>query len=179
MKKQPKLLIGILTAVAVLAVVIISIVITATGGRDTYNSHMELAQRYLDELRYEQAIAEYEAAIAIDPKNPEAYLGLAEVYVVMDDIEKALEVLAEGYKQTESERIAVRREELEEELAWESAQGQGDIDEESPDGGQASEAGGEQVSEGAGGETDEEAFIFYSTFSIFSILLSMTMEKLV
>lgn len=76
-----------------------------------------MAQRYLDELQYEQAIAEYEAAISIDPKNKDAYLGLAEVYVTMGDIEKALEVLEEGYEKTESVRIAARQEELAEELA--------------------------------------------------------------
>ena len=150
MKKQPKLLIGIIAAIAVLAVVIISIVMSVAGGsKDTYDSHMELAQRYLDELQYEQAIAEYEVAIAIDPKNPEAYLGLAEVYVTMDDIEKALDVLAEGYEQTESARIVARQRELEEELGRESAQGQGSLSEETSD-------GEEQTGEGEGNELDEE-----------------------
>ena len=42
MKKQPKLLIGIIAAVAVLAVVIIAIVMTVAGGsKDTYDNHME------------------------------------------------------------------------------------------------------------------------------------------
>lgn len=114
MKKQSKLLIGIIAAIAVLAVVAISIVMTAAGGsKDTYNSHIELAQRYLDELQYEQAIAEYEAAIAIEPKNEDAYLGLAQVYVSMGDIEKALEVLIDGYTQTGSDKIITRLKELE------------------------------------------------------------------
>lgn len=116
MKQPSKLLIGIIAAIAVITVVIISIVVTVSGGsKDTYGSHMELAQRYLDELQYEQAIAEYRVAIEIEPHNPEAYLGLAEVYVAMGDTEKALEVLAEGYEQTESARIAARQEELAEE----------------------------------------------------------------
>ena len=153
MKKRPKLLIGIIAAIAVLAVVIISIVMTTVGGnKNTYDSHMELAQRYLDELQYEQAIAEYEAAIAIDPKNEDAYLGLAEVYVTMDDLEKALQVLAEGYEQTESAKIAARQEELERELA----QGQGELSEEnSNEEGQTSEE--EQTVELEGNVTDEEA----------------------
>ena len=119
MKKQPKLLMGIMAAIAVTVAVIISIVMTVSGeSKDTYDSHIELAQRYLDELQYEQAIAEYEAAIAIDPQKPEAYLGLAEVYVAMDDIEKALDVLKEGYEQTQSTRIVARQGELEESMGY-------------------------------------------------------------
>ena len=46
---------------------------------------MSLAERYLDELDYEKAIAAYKAAIEIDPNNPEAYKALAELYLAMDD----------------------------------------------------------------------------------------------
>lgn len=109
MKKQPKLLIGIIAVIAVLVVVMISIVRAVAGGsRNTYSSHMELAQRYLDELQYEQAIAEFNAAIEIDPHNSEAYLGLADVYVAMGDMEKALEVLEKGFEQTGDERLVIK-----------------------------------------------------------------------
>lgn len=117
MKKQSKILIGIVAAVAVLAVIIALIVMTATGGnKDTYASHMELAQRYLDELQYEQAIAEYEAAIAIEPNRAEAYLALAEVYVEMKDYESAIGVLSEGIEWTGAEELAEYLEKVQEEV---------------------------------------------------------------
>lgn len=120
MKKHPKLLLGITAAIAVIAVVIISIVMAAAGKRkDTYDSHMELGARYLSELDYENAIVAYEAAIEIDPMNENAYLRLADVYVAMGDIEKALEVLEEGYALTQSEVIAARQEEL---IQWQKKQ---------------------------------------------------------
>lgn len=44
------------------------------------NRQLELAQHYLLEEDYEQAIVAYEIVIQIDPKNTEAYLGLTQAY---------------------------------------------------------------------------------------------------
>ncbi|MCQ2521946.1 MAG: DUF6273 domain-containing protein [Lachnospiraceae bacterium] len=46
---------------------------------------LKLANQYLDEMQYEMAIASYTKAIEIDPKNVEAYEGLANTYVAMAD----------------------------------------------------------------------------------------------
>ncbi|MCM1025421.1 MAG: leucine-rich repeat domain-containing protein [Roseburia sp.] len=43
-------------------------------------SSIEMGDRYLSELDYEQAVAAYQAAFNIDPKNTEAGLGLAGAY---------------------------------------------------------------------------------------------------
>lgn len=96
-------------------VVFIIIVMAAScRNEDTYNSHMELTQRYLDELQYEQAIAEYRAAIEIEPNNVEAYLALAELYVDMGDYEAAVNVLDQGIEQTDSRELADYLEEVQE-----------------------------------------------------------------
>jgi tetratricopeptide (TPR) repeat protein len=59
-------------------------------------SHISLAENYLLDLNYEAAIAEYKAAIEIEPKNADFYIALAEVYIEMGDIETAVDVLDEG-----------------------------------------------------------------------------------
>ncbi len=91
MKKQSKLLIGITAGVLLIAVIVITAVLMASGsdGRK-YAKHIETAQQYMDELQYEQAIAEYRAAIEIEPNNAEAYRALAEVYVQTGDYESAI-----------------------------------------------------------------------------------------
>ena len=123
--KFNKKIIIIVGIALLLCVVAISVAIAVGGNRKNSVAQMlELGARYLSELDYENAIVAYEAAIEIEPMNEDAYLGLAEVYVAMGDTNKALEVLAEGYAQTESERIAQRQEELEQELAQELAQAQ-------------------------------------------------------
>ena len=69
------------------------------------NHQLELAQHYLLEEDYEQAIAAYEIAIQIDPKNAEAYLGLAAIYEEQNDLEKAVEILEEASKKVDWEEI--------------------------------------------------------------------------
>ena len=88
----------VIAVVAALCVVALCAVLIGVGGEKGGNltEQLEMGARYLAELDYENAIAAYEAAIAIDPKNVEAYIGLADVYIAMGEPENAQEVLAEG-----------------------------------------------------------------------------------
>ena len=69
------------------------------------NRQMEQAQRFMLEEDYEQAIASYQFVIDIDPKNVEAYLGMAETYIAADEQEKAVKILERGVKRTDSEEL--------------------------------------------------------------------------
>lgn len=62
---------------------------------------LELAQRYLQELDYEQAIVEFSKVIELDEKAIDAYLGLAEAYKELGDVDAARAVLEQGYKETQ------------------------------------------------------------------------------
>ena len=95
MKKSKPVFLWIgIAIVLIAAVVVITVVIFSKGSvKDRYNGKMDLGQKYLFELDYEQAILCFEEAIEIDPKNKEAYLLLAETYVKIGKPKKALEVL--------------------------------------------------------------------------------------
>ena len=69
---------------------------------------IDLAERYLSEQNYEQAIIEYEKVLEIEPMNVDAYLGIANAYEKVGDIDKAIEVLREGLEMTGDERIEKR-----------------------------------------------------------------------
>lgn len=84
------------------------------------NHQLELAQHYLLEKDYEQAIAAYEIVIQIDSKNTEAYLGLAEAYAENGNLEKAVKVLEQGYKRTKSKELQEEKESYVLELAQNS-----------------------------------------------------------
>ena len=73
---------------------------------------IELAERYLNEQNYEQAIIEFQKVLEIEPMNVDAYLGLANVYEEMGDIDKATEILQEGLEKTGDERIQQRLDDL-------------------------------------------------------------------
>ena len=62
---------------------------------------LELARKYVSELNYEQAIIAYKAAIKIDPKNADAYLELADVYLQTGDEDQARNVLERAAKKVD------------------------------------------------------------------------------
>lgn len=77
----------------ILAAAILLLAACGQNGEQTWQEQYELGMRYLSEGNYEEAIIAFTAAIDIDPKRPDAYVGLADTYVALDDLEKAMEVL--------------------------------------------------------------------------------------
>ena len=65
-----------------------------------WQAKYDLGVRYLSEGNYEEAILAFTAAIEIDPKRPEAYKQLAEVYYELGEDEKAENSLRQGYEET-------------------------------------------------------------------------------
>ncbi|MCM1538408.1 MAG: tetratricopeptide repeat protein [bacterium] len=113
MKKQSKITIGIAAGILfAVVIIIVTILMTSSNDGKRYAEHMQTAQRYMDELQYEQAIAEYEAAIAIEPNNAGAYQALAELYVRTENYESAAEILNRGIEQTGAEELIARLEEV-------------------------------------------------------------------
>ena len=112
---------GSVIAIAAVAVLLIAVGVLSFVMSDSpakkYEEQLKLAQRYLDELDYDKAIAAYRAAIEIDPKGEDAYLGLAEAYVENGDLQAAVDILKEGLENTESVAMEESLAELERQLA--------------------------------------------------------------
>jgi FimV-like protein len=110
MTKSKKILIVVSSVVAVIIIVSAMFLLTRQPKAviTTAASHISLAENYLLDLNYEAAIAEYRAAIQIDPKNADYYIALAEVYIEMGDTDAAIGVLEEGLaavEEADKERI--------------------------------------------------------------------------
>lgn len=101
-KKTITVIIGI---EAVIITVMITFLFYMNSDTVKINRQLELAQRYLLDEDYEQAIAAYEIIIEIDPRNVDAYLGLAETYAAADDLENAVKILEKATEQTNSDEI--------------------------------------------------------------------------
>ena len=100
-KKPVMIVAAIVIAIVILGTVIM--VVHSNSPAVRVRKQLEIAQRYLEDLDYEQAIAAYEAAIAIDPKNEAALIGMGDAYIAWSksysdtgDYEKALEILQQG-----------------------------------------------------------------------------------
>lgn len=76
-----------------------------------YEAHIAAAEKYLSDLDYEQAIAEYTMAFEIDPKEEvvdaleQTYLAYAQTCIDAGDFEKAVSILEEGYEQIGRESL--------------------------------------------------------------------------
>lgn len=108
-----------------LFMVFVMIFSTACGKKtSTWQEQYDLGLRYLSEGNYQEAIIAFSAAIEIDPKQAESYIGLADVYTAQGDIEKARNLLLEALIIVENpDEIQNRLDELEADVASGSIQG--------------------------------------------------------
>ena len=109
MKK--KAIIIFVTIILLLIGIASGIVSYANSDAVQIRKQLDLGQKYLTELDYEQAIVVYEAVLDIDDSNIVAYLGMAESYASMGNYEKAVEILQTGYDITADEAIKGKRDE--------------------------------------------------------------------
>lgn len=75
---------------------------------------LDLGDKYLTEQDYEQAVVTYREVIEIDSKCEEAYLGLADAYIGIEDYETARSILSQGIEQIDSEELKAYLAEIEE-----------------------------------------------------------------
>ena len=106
----------IIAAAAILSVLALMLAITVPKQVQAQQlaEQLDLGDKYVSELDYEQAIAAYLKAIEIDPKCEEAYLALADIYIEMGELEKAEEILQKAEKalKGDTEKTEEKKEEV-------------------------------------------------------------------
>lgn len=75
-----------------------------------YTEKLSMAEKYLDEKDYANAILYFEEVIALNDTDVDAYLGLAEAYYLSGQKDEAIRTLEKGYDKTRSDRIKERLE---------------------------------------------------------------------
>ena len=83
----------------------------------TWQEQYDLGVKYLSEGNHQEAIIAFTAAIEIDPKQPEAYIGLADVYTAQGDTDAAKKALEDGLAATGDDSVRARLEQLEAQLS--------------------------------------------------------------
>ena len=61
---------------------------------------LDLGEKFLLELDYEQALVQFLKVIEIEPMNARAYIGAAEAYITLDRTDDAIAVLERGFAAT-------------------------------------------------------------------------------
>lgn len=95
MRGQKKIAIIGTSIILVVVLLIVLCVYFGAGQRKLYGL-LDLGQRYLDKLAYEDAIVVFDEAIAIDPKCERAYMGKAEAQYALGQYEDLIDTLIEG-----------------------------------------------------------------------------------
>ena len=63
---------------------------------ESYQDKYDLGVKYVSEGNYEEAILALNAAIEIDPKQVDAYLTLADIYIQQNNTDAAIAVIEQG-----------------------------------------------------------------------------------
>ena len=95
-----------ISSLFVAAILLASLCSCVQNTEEQWQKQYDLGVRYLSEGNYEEAVIAFTAAIEIDPKQPDAYLKVAEAYVSMGDIDSAMAILEQGYELIQDERIS-------------------------------------------------------------------------
>ena len=112
-KSKKKLIISmIVTAIMVAIAVVVLLIYLDNKNMGEYNAKIDEADRYMEELDYNKAEAVYLEAIEIEPKEPEAYVKTADVYVAQEQYQKAEEILEKGEKQAGGKDIEEKLEQI-------------------------------------------------------------------
>lgn len=77
-----------------------------------WQEQYDFGVHYLESGDYEQAILAFEAAIEIDPKRPDPYLQMVDIYLTLGDEDAALEWAVRGAEAAGDEALLQRVEEL-------------------------------------------------------------------
>ena len=101
--------------VSLLLALVLLLALCACGKKDTgaagvgsWQDQYDLGVRYLSDGNYEEAIIAFTAAIEINPKRAEAYLGLADAYTGAGDLDAARKALEDGLVSTSSAELCNR-----------------------------------------------------------------------
>lgn len=120
-------IVGSAAAVLIIAAAVLAYVLIVAAPKKALQKHLDLGDKYLSEMDYENALLAYEEAIKINPKDERAYLKIAHVYDILSDLDleehnnreaiahldQGISVLEKGITQTDSEEMKERKQELE------------------------------------------------------------------
>lgn len=110
----------ILLSIAILVAIAVIGIIAIYNSKDArLKRQLSLGDKYLDGLEYEDALLEYQIALAIDPKAVDAYVGAATAYIGMDAYDLADEMLEQGIQNVGAiDEFLKMREQVHEQLAF-------------------------------------------------------------
>lgn len=118
MEKRNKTIITVSAVfLAIITVAIIGTIVIQATPANRLKRQLRLAQKYLNELNYEQAVLAYQEAISIDPKCEQAYFAIADIYIKTNEEERAVEILEQAQANIQTDALSARLDEIRKQAA--------------------------------------------------------------
>ena len=114
-KKNKWFLFAIIGIVLIIIGVVVGVLVyfkSSSNPQKQLQKQLNLGDKYLTDMDYENAVLAYKAAIEIEPKSADGYIGLAKAYIGLEDINSAMGILEKGYSITNDQRLADMLEDL-------------------------------------------------------------------
>lgn len=114
-KKEKKKGRGIIIVFAILlalllcaALVVGYFIFSSNKKADEYKNYIDLAGEYYEDEDYQEAADLYKEAIELIPDREDAYIGLADTYLIQEKEESAIKTLKTAYEMTKSKKVKER-----------------------------------------------------------------------
>ncbi len=90
-KEKSKIIIIGLSLAIIMVIALISYLLFMNSKDQRVKRQLSVGEKYLEEMNYENAILAYNLVLEIDPMSEDAYLGLADAYIGLQDYAMAFE----------------------------------------------------------------------------------------
>ena len=97
---------------AIIIVIFCTVIIFLNTPNQRLRRALSLGERYISEMKFEEAAGVFYKALEIDPSSKGAYSGLAKAYKGLGDYEMAIDTLQDGYKETNRESFLAEEADL-------------------------------------------------------------------
>jgi len=107
--KSKKMIILATIIILLLASIITGAIVSSLANPQKLQQKLVLGEKYLSEMKYEEAIHIFKEVIEIEPRNVQAYLGISEAYMALDEPQEAINWLETGISRIEERREIINK----------------------------------------------------------------------
>ena len=105
-RKSLIVIISVASFLVIAGIVSIVLLLSYNNKKEKYYETLKKAKTYMTDMRYEEAIAEYEKALVLNDEDAKVYENLAVLYETTGNVEKAKSIASTGYKKTNNKLLS-------------------------------------------------------------------------